>query len=322
MKRSILFCCLWALLLGSCVKEPELEPASLTDGEAWVTLDFTYNDYEQVKITTRSTLGLVAESRVTNLYVLLFDRDGNRVFGHYFDNDNKRSTSNEVITANTNCWMVDNLMNANEKTQGTIRMKIPTLTGGTFYIITNLDTDMLNISPEKFSFIRTRAELEALSVLLNQEITSRNGMFPMSGYAEGVTITENGITSSTGGSLRIYLTRMDSKIEVRVRTALGNETEVEDGSGNVTIQRIKEFKPESWHVVNLPKGSYLVEHPLATDGSHDAETGFFNSPEINFETQTDETFTYNRSDGTGSQEVTVPVHGFSFYMYENRPDAK
>lgn len=322
MKQSILFCCLWALLLGSCVKEPELGPASLTEGETWVTLDFAHNDYEQVKVTTRSTLGLVAESRVTNLYVLLFDRDGNRAFGHYFDSDNKRSTRDEVVSANTNCWMVDNLMKEGEQTRGTIRMKIPTLTGGTFYIITNLDTDMLNIAPEKFSFIRTRAELEALSVLLNQEITSRNGMFPMSGHAEGVTITKDGITSATGGSLVIPLNRMDSKIEVRVRTAVGNETDVEDGSGNVTIQRIKDFKPESWHVVNLPKGSYLVEHDLTTDDSHDAETGFFDSQEINFETQTDETFTYDRSDGTGTETVTAPVHGFSFYMYENRPDAK
>lgn len=321
MKRFIILCLsTLGLLTAGCVKEPELDASKLSEGEVWATLDFGHTDFEKIQVTTRSTLGLIAESRVSNLYVFLFDRNGNRVYGHFFDYDNKRSTKEEVVAANVNCWMVDNLMSEGEQTRGTIRMKIPQLSGGTFYLVANLDTDMFNISAEKFSFIRTRAELEALAAVLNQEITSRNGMFPMSGLAENITITENEITSQTGGKVEIPLTRMDSKIEVRIRPAVGNETRVDNG-GTETIQRIKGFTPESWHVVNLPKGSFLVEHPVTDAGGYDADTGFFDSPEVNFETQTEESFKYTNSNGTQTT-VTAPVYGFSFYTYENRPAAK
>ncbi len=321
MKRSILFCCLCALLAGSCTKDPDLAPGENSGEEVWVTLDFTRCDFEPVQITTRSTLGLIAESRVSNLYVFLFDAAGNRVYGHYFDSENKRATQNEVMTANTNCWMVNNLMNASEQTQGTIRMKVPRLTGGSIQIVANLDTDMFNISPERFSFIRQRSELENFVAVLNQQITSRNGMFPMSGGAENVTVTEQGITSATNERVRIPLTRLDSKIEVRIRPAVGNETVVIDDQGETTTQRIKDFTPESWYVVNLPKSTLLLERAnLSGDNPATAE-GFFDSSEVNFETETREEFTYENSNGI---PTTVPasVYGFSFYMYENRPEAK
>lgn len=320
MKRAILFCFLCALLNGSCVKDPELEAARLSEEEVWASLDFGHNDFESIQITTRSTLGQIAESRVSNLYVFLFDRDGNRVYGHFFDENNKRETRSEVTTANTNCWMVQNSMSADQQTRGTIRMKIPQLVGGTFYLVVNLDTDMFNLSPEMFSFIRTRAELEQVAAVLNQEITSRNGMFPMAGYAEQITITTDGISSNSEPVL-IPLNRMDAKVNVRIRAAVGNESRVID-QGIETIQRIKGFTPESWQVVNLPKGSFLIEHPIAEQGGHDADTGFFNSPEVNFETQTSEDFSYDNSDGVPVTVNGGTVHGFSFYMYENRPAAK
>ena len=87
-------------------------------------------------------------------------------------------------------------MSEGGETHGTIRMKIPQLTGGTFWLVSNLDTDMLNLSPEKFSFIRTIDELKALTVLLNQEITSRNGSFTMTGSAANITITDSGISQN------------------------------------------------------------------------------------------------------------------------------
>ena len=125
MKRSILFCCLCSLLLGSCIKDPELDPTQVGEGEVWTTLDFTHTDYDQIRITTRSTLGPIAEARVSNIYVFLFNSAGERVYGHYFDDENKLSTRNEVVAANTNCWMVDNLVNEGGETRCTIRMKIP-----------------------------------------------------------------------------------------------------------------------------------------------------------------------------------------------------
>ncbi len=319
MKRLITYLLSATLLLGGCVNDPELDQRPTGEGEVWATLDFGHSNFDKIDITTRSTLGLIAESRVSNIYVFLFNSAGERVYGHYFDDDNKRETKAEVTSANSNCWMVDNLMDASQKTIGTIRMKLPQLTGGTFWLVANIDTDMISIASEKFSFIQTTDELNAMVASLSQEITSRNGSFIMTGSAENTTITSTGITYDTGGSVKIPLIRLDAKIDVRIRAAVGNETDVTSSDGE-TVQKVKAFTPESWQVVNLPKSCYLIEHDVATE-SHDSGTGFFNSSALNFETQTEETFTYVNSTGSDTT-VTAPVNGFSFYMLENRPTAK
>lgn len=308
---------------AACAEDPELEPGRSGEGDAWVTLDFGHTPFDQVRITTRSSLGVIAESRVSNLYIYVFDHAGNRVYGYYFDEANKCATRSEVQNADHNCWMVDNMLDAvqGEPTRGTVRMKVPQLTGGTICLIANVDPDMADLSPEKLNLIHTQDELNALTAKLNQEITSRNGMFPMTGSQSGVSISKSGIASDTGQRVEVKLTRLDAKVEVRFRVAVGNETISENG-GTTTRQRLKDFIPESWQVVNLPKGSYICERNV-TEKPHDAaaSTGYFNSGAVNFETESKETFTYTNNSG---KEVMVssPVYGFSFYMLENRPEAK
>ena len=319
MKRLILLSCICGLLSAGCIKDPQLERVHTGGDEVWSTLDFGHTDFGKVDFSTRSTLGPIAEARVSNLYVFLFNSAGERVFGHYFDDNNKLSTRDEVVSSQTNCWMVDNRMDESTQTTGTIRMKIPQLTGGKIRIVANFDSDMFNISSEQFSFIQTIDELDALTVALNQQITSRTGIFVMTGSADDVTVTDSGITAS-GQSVRMPLTRLDAKIDVRVRAAVGNETTVTTSDGQ-TMQNVRGFTPVSWRVVNVPVGSFLFERSVSTDVAYDADEGFFDSPATNFETSVEETFSYVNSNNI-STSVTAPVHGFSFYMYENRPVAK
>ena len=76
------------MAIPSCVKE-ELSEESVfvSDQETFVTVDFNITDYEEIAITTKSTLDLVPESRVQNLFVYIFV-DGKRVYAHYFDKSN------------------------------------------------------------------------------------------------------------------------------------------------------------------------------------------------------------------------------------------
>lgn len=322
MKRLIYCFCLCGLLLSGCIKDPDLRQVQPGEGDVWVNLDFGHTDFDEVTVTTRATLGQIAESRVSNLYVFFFDQQGARVAGHYFDSSNRLDAYNDVVSADENCWMVDNRMADGEPaTSGTIRMKVPQLAGGGICIVANLDTDIFSISSEMFGFIQTRDELLEMVGTLNHDTTDRTGRFPMTGEVSGISVTRNGITSSTGDTVSVPLKRLDAKVEVRVRAAVGNETTVTTSDG-VTTQRIKSFTPESWQVVNLPRGSYLFERSVAADGSHDAATGLFDSYDVSFESQTPKTFTYVNSQNQSVEVQNVPEHGFSFYMYENRPAAK
>lgn len=76
MKRLIYCFFLCGLLFSGCVKDPDLSQVQLGEGEVWVNLDFGHTDFDEVQITTRSTLGQVAESRVSNLYVFFSIRTG------------------------------------------------------------------------------------------------------------------------------------------------------------------------------------------------------------------------------------------------------
>ena len=313
----------WALALccamfSACMDELESVSGNAGNGNGWAVIEFGHTSFDKVQITTRSSLGEIPESRVQNLYVYVFDKDGNRVYGHFFDMNNK---VDNIVAQNSDCWTVTNKQSekADDQTRGKVRIKAPAVSGGKLCVLANVDADMLNFSPEKLNLVHSLAELEALQVTLNQETTSRNGRFPMTGRADDITITQD--KGLAGFTQPLELRRLDAKVEVRVRVAEGNESKLDDGA----TQTLTGFIPESWQVVNIPRGSFIMERQRA-DGNdgHDAaaELGYFDSEPTIFESSATEDFTYTNTDG---QSVTVPkgkVHGFSFYMLENRPAAK
>lgn len=69
-----------ALVLGclSCVREELATPAGgASGGEGWLMLDFGVN--KQVSVQTKATLPEYAEGRVLNMYVVVFDKYGNKL---------------------------------------------------------------------------------------------------------------------------------------------------------------------------------------------------------------------------------------------------
>lgn len=311
----------WALalccaMLSACMDELEPAPGNAGNGNGWAVIEFGHTSFDRVQITTRSSLGEIPESRVQNLYVYVFDSNGNRVYGHFFDMNNK---VDNIVAQNNDCWMVTNKQSeaADDRTQGKVRIKAPHVSGGKLRVLANIDADMLNFSPEKLNLVSSLADLEALQVTLNQETTSRNGRFPMTGSADGITITQD--KGLAGVSQPLVLQRLDAKVEVRVRVAEGNESQLDDGMK----QTLTGFIPESWQVVNIPRGSFIMERDAGNGGQDAAaELGYFDSEPTSFESSATEKFDYTNASG---HTVTVPqgkVHGFSFYMLENRPAAK
>lgn len=300
----------------ACTADPTQDTLpSAPEGETWVTLDFGDKSFDKIEITTRATLTPSAESRVSNIYVFLFDVSGKRVYGHYFDNSNRMSSETELRSSRADSWWVVGNSSRDDATHGKIRMYAPQLDGGTLYVISNIDADMMNISPEKLSFIQSLDDLKAMTASLNQELTERTGFFPMTGYADNIRIIPDHIYSNGSESFVVPLSRIDAKVEVKIRAAAGYEGSSTSADGTVTSHKIKEFVPLSWQVVNLPRTTYVLPHTL------DAEGGYFDSDEGKFESRATATFSYTDAEGN-SVETTSDEHGFSFYMLENRNEAK
>ena len=308
MKKTylhIIFSFLAMLLTTACSDELDIPQESvLTGGEVMATIDFGFKDFENVHITTRTTLDEGAESRVHNIFLLLFS-NGEKVFSKYYDNTN-RKTSRDLTGFTEDCWYVDNSADGN--TKGQICMRAPALTNAHMYLFANIDADMVNISPNLLYAIQKEEQLTELTVSMNQPTVSRNGYFPMIEKLENVSIARSTVNTKLadvkvgGVKANAQLKRLDAKVQFYVKVAVDYETTNQNGEVKTT-QKLKAFVPESWRAVNIPKGSYVVERTEDKD-----DVGYFNTRIRKFET---------------SEAVTVGVksteqHGFSFYMLENR----
>lgn len=283
MRRGIRNICmmLFAVVsLLSCIRE-EFSDQMPSGEETWVSVDFGHKDFDDVTITTKATLDITQESRVLNMYVFLFTADGQRIYSHYFDKDNRLDDRNSVVSADMNCWYA--VTDENGKTGGTVRIKSPQTSGAVMYIVANLDEDMLNISSERLGAVGTLAELEALTVDMTQHTTSRNGYFPMVGTVSGVTVTQTAIEAET-----VWLERLDAKVTVNVQLA--------------DIETLKAFIPKVCKIRRIPAGCKVVG---SEDASDHEEAGYFDS-EVLFDQQ------------TVNNVGNITAATCSFYTLENR----
>ena len=281
------------ILLAVGCADDQLASYSLVGENVKATLHFGATTNDTITITSRATYDYHYESMVRNVYVLVF-ANGNKIYGRYFGTDDLDNTEEDEY------WTVTNVgpNNTPQKTTGTLHLNVPSVSAeAEIVLIANIDLDFLNVSKERLGLVRTKAELQELVVSLNQEIPDRNaGYFMMTGSQEGVSITTDGEIRLPQGSIK--LRRLDAKVEVNVRV---NPNEVTNS------QKVEEFIPESWQVVNLPKSSLLVPTTTSLDLPKDS---YFDIGPKNFETTENEMV-----NGTATGGV---LHGFSFYTLENK----
>lgn len=319
MKKLATIILLIPLLLTACVRE--VWPGRNGSPDELV-IRFGTSPSPDVVISTKGALSVMQESQVRNMYVYVFDSEGNKIFGHYFDESNK---DKNVLP---NYWTSTTAIDGT--TSGTVHIKTQKENGCKIVAICNIDPDMIDISPEYLGTLTTYDAVKGLSIKLNQEVCSRSGLFPMSGeITEGVDLDPDPSTDDPIHVGTMTLRRLDSKIRFKVKAS--NEKDRLDENGNPVspVERVSSgiysFTPTSWQVVNLPKTSYVFEHgqDAASAAAH-----FFESEETPFETETPDG-DYNESTHKWSNVKTycdgktwICVHGFSFYMMENRKGPK
>ena len=142
-----------ALVLGclSCMREELATPVGgASGGEGWLMLDFGVN--KQVSVQTKAPLPEYAEGRVLNMYVVVFDKDGNKLSSGFFD-ANDLVSEVEVSNGNKNCWFVKNPTNAGgTSATGRVLMKSADGTDLTVYVIENLESHMAQVSSDLLSY--------------------------------------------------------------------------------------------------------------------------------------------------------------------------
>ncbi len=299
---STIFAAIFLLMMTSCVRE-QFAPGGLTGGEGYLYL--TFGSAPNVEISTKATLKAESENRIMNLYVFVFDNAGHKIHSKWYSELERTNNVGELDVIEEG-WYRENSSEADKSSTGVIKIKAPAGSGFKIYVFANIDGDMVKISSEMLSHnINTEADINDFKVYLNQETTSRNGYFPMSGSISGVTVRDGEGITIGGGVSGLSLRRMDAKIKFTFKTGTRP-----DENGQV----IQSFEPKGWRVFNIPKTAFLMErnedacsvdpNTPTKDYSQYASL-FFDSEWANFEEFPDQ-----------------KTSSFSFYMPENRQTPK
>lgn len=277
MKQYIyLMLALGVFFLNSCVDETFVKNNALIEEGIPVEVSLSFSREDVPEVTTRAALPEEAEKKVFDVRVFIFDKD-------------KKIEYTEIIRYGE----------GNTSKTGTITIPKGEVTSGQKYIyaIANTESGAGTFS-KTLENIGNVSELKALVSELNEKTDQRlSGHLLMSGAyleknADEMTSDEASCIISkemNGKTLagKIRLSHADSRITFKVG--------VKEGS-KIT------FVPKTWHVVNIPEQSYVMQS--AADGV----TSYFNSEEKTFDNSTIENTQYKGG-------------SFSFYMYENRKNA-
>lgn len=295
----------WSLLLFSCMRAEVEEGKGIADGSpVEFDLQFGGSGLQDV-LVTKSTLGEEAESAIYNMYAFIFDADGNKFYGKFFDGDNLGEDKQGILS---DWWVIRNQSSSVSQTTGTLHIRsLAKGEGCKIVIIANIDAEMLNVSAERLKTVSSWDDLLDLKATLNQVIVSRSGHFPMTGVLENVSITRKPDTDQPQSIISpstVSLQRLDAKIIFNVRVAGGAS--------------ISSFSPITWNVVNVPKICYLLERGhYATAGpfvdAAQTSSDYFDTKVANFESETVTNDYY-----AGTDQHHILIHSFSFYMMENR----
>ena len=282
MKRILYI--LFIICLMGCTNDPIEVQTSIPEG-APVEMLLNFGAKGSVEtVVSRQTMPLLSdEAKVWNLYVFIFDDEGNKMYGKYFNYSNKKDSENNL---GADEWYVKVPEGDDGDCSGTIKIKTLSKTGCKVYAIANVDSEMINLSPETFGLVQTEEELKNRVVSLNQQLVERSGFFPMTGVLENVD------TGALSGTLK--LTRLDAKVRFWVQT--GKDSGIES------------FELKNWQVFNASANSYLMPRDVRED-KNDAQGIYFN------------TLTKNVEDEKVIDE-SRSKYGFSFYLLENNLQPK
>ncbi|MBR0109013.1 MAG: DUF4906 domain-containing protein [Bacteroidales bacterium] len=324
MKRLIILLLIIPFLLTviSCQREMETPPVSkiLPEGTPVVlTLGFGANTLQDIQIGTKAEVTRADESRIHDLYVLIFRTSGSKekIYGRYFTYEHQYANltgAEGLLSQENEGWYVDNLLRTdsdpNKQTRGVVKISTISAENCKLVLLANISNTVTSIKDpndpdsknhDAIDWLSredlTLDDFETVNVTLEQNVVNRSNLFLMMGTLDIANTGEmtwdktNGTsTSDYGSDYKVNLTPLDAKIKFRIRYDQTN---------------ISDITPRYWQAFNLPDRCMLAESDK-TPGQ--IGTQFFQTGESYFE-------------GTETEDgVTWQV--FTFYMLESKPNKK
>lgn len=293
MLRRLYILLLGALLWVGCTPDAALDPDQVPEGTPIeMVMRFGAPAGSNVVISRQTMPELSDESKVWNLYIFLFDSEGNKIYGRYFDGAEALASEAAVTSATSDAWYVTVPEGDEQSCGGVIKIKTIAKSDCKIFAIANIDNQMYSFSPETFQLIQHQDDLLNLVVKLNQQFIERSGFFPMTGELSPVN------TASLSGTLQ--LKRLDAKVRFWVRS----------GSND-----IKSLSIEKWQVINASADTYLMSRDVRQKyGVTTADSGidYFDSPTKNIEVE--EVYAGGSTTTTDDDKTR---YGFSFYLLDN-----
>lgn len=244
-------------------------------------------------IVTRQTMPEISdEAKIYNLYIYIFDNEGNKIYGRYFDVADVLASSNAVTSSTEDAWYVNVPEGDSQSCSGTIKIHTIARSGCKIFGVSNIDSKMVSVSPEVLNQVQHQDELLDMVVSLNQEFVERSGYFPMTGELSPVN------TAALSGTLQ--LRRIDAKVRFWVK--VGND-------------EIDSFELKKWQIFNVSGDTYLMDKNVRGKynlPTTDSARGYFDTPTKNVEDE--DVYLVGSTTTTDDDKIR---YGFSFYLLEN-----
>ena len=331
LKRIIYILAFLLLLIPSGCRrdmmETDFQPLEdIPDGTP-ITMLLPFYSIEQydVDINTKAEASPSDESRIHDLYVMIFDNtpsgkvsDENytdsprKIYGRYFSYDHLKGGLAALSADDNECWYVKNKVlddGAEVKTEGAVKVSTISCSNAILIVIANVRNSVTNLDGkdglERLREIRHLKELQDVQVCLEQDIVNRKDLFLMTGELSSINTAnlrwnQELSPSEYNSTYRVPLIPVDAKVKFRVKC-------------NPTY--ISEARPVYWQVCSTPDRCYLFTKDKV-GGYSPAPSGidYFETQQYYFEGEdTEEVDT----DGDGIDDTTYTYYTFCFYMLEN-----
>lgn len=289
-----LICWLMVLLCFSGCSVDRVDSVNLGEDDEPVSLLLNFGAESAVQnIVTRQTMPEISnEAKIWNLYIYIFDSDGNKIYGRYFDVADVLDSANAVANSDEDAWYVTIPEGDSQECSGTVKIHTVARSGCKIFGVSNIDSKMVSVSPELLGRVQHEDELLNMVVSLNQEFVERSGYFPMTGELSPIN------TAALSGTLQ--LCRIDAKVRFWVK--LGNDD-------------IESFELKKWQIFNVSSDTYLMDRAVRERyglPTSDSAQAYFDTPTKNVE----EEEVYDEGIVTDESDDKVR-YGFSFYLLEN-----